>query len=327
MALKPDFMDSGNVQPDDRWDSVRTVRVHASFAERFTGGHMNPLRLNKAHDTPKQVSIPKVAKLMALSGAALLLGSCGLLANVGGGGPVLMGTVSAATGTAVPAASEYRMALVRYSIFGPGASELEAAEFLTPFTLSGGAGAFTGSLPASVDVGSGNTRAYYRVIVFDDVVDDNKYDRNATNGAGAKDRLLADSANGKGEGGNRYLIYANDNQDYVAGKPLSKGWNHAEHQRCQHHVLNLGDTSGNQLSSTSMPQGDKSAYTDKQKRQAKHVEETYLEQGLPESRAEQIAWSTVNKQDGGGNRSGSGRSEAAKRGWETRRKRDTGSRS
>jgi plasmid stabilization system protein ParE len=69
-----------------------------------------------------------------------------------------------------------------------------------------------------------------------------------------------------------------------------------------------------------MPQGDKRAYTDKQKRQAKHIEETYLERGLPESRAEEIAWSTVNKQDGGGNRSGSGRSEAAKRGWETRRK-------
>lgn len=70
-----------------------------------------------------------------------------------------------------------------------------------------------------------------------------------------------------------------------------------------------------------MPQGDKSAYTGKQKRQAEHIEQTYLKRGLPEAQAEQIAWSTVNKQDGG-NLSGSGRSEAARRGWETRRKRD-----
>lgn len=186
---------------------------------------MNTMRLNSGQEKSKQVRIPTIPKMMLLSGAALLLGSCGLLANIGGGGSVVTGTVSAAPGTAVPAASEYRMTLLRYSPFGPGASELEDAEFLTPFTLSGGAGAFTGSLPASIDVGSGNTRAYYRVVVYDDLIDDNKYDRNATNGAGAKDRLLADSANGKGEGGNRYLIYVTDNQNFVAGKPLSKGWN------------------------------------------------------------------------------------------------------
>jgi hypothetical protein len=190
-----------------------------------------------------RVHVPTMAKLMALSGATLLLGSCGLVANVGGGGPVVTGTVSAASGTVVPAASEYRMALVRYSLFGPGASELEAAEFLTPFTLSGGVGAFTGSLPASIDVGAGNNRAYYRVIVYDDLVDDNKYDRNATNGAGAKDRSLADSANGKGEGGNRYLIYATDNQDFAAGKPLSKGWNLVvDPNRDTNLVLNAGTT-------------------------------------------------------------------------------------
>jgi plasmid stabilization system protein ParE len=76
-----------------------------------------------------------------------------------------------------------------------------------------------------------------------------------------------------------------------------------------------------------MPQGDKGAYTEKQKRQAEHIEEAYLERGLSESQAERIAWSTVNEQDGGGNRSGSGRSEAAKRGWETRRKRNANPRS
>lgn len=53
-----------------------------------------------------------------------------------------------------------------------------------------------------------------------------------------------------------------------------------------------------------MPSGDKSAYTDKQKRQAKHIEEGYEERGLPESEAERRAWATVNKQDGGGKKTG-----------------------
>lgn len=56
-----------------------------------------------------------------------------------------------------------------------------------------------------------------------------------------------------------------------------------------------------------MPQGDKSKYTDKQKRQAEDVEGTYLEKGLDQSKAEAIAWATVNKQDGGGKKSGAGR--------------------
>ncbi|MBC6606373.1 hypothetical protein H8B13_06060 [Hymenobacter sp. BT188] len=55
-----------------------------------------------------------------------------------------------------------------------------------------------------------------------------------------------------------------------------------------------------------MPQGDKSAYTNKQKRKAEHIEETYEKQGLSEDEAERRAWATVNKQDGGGKKSGSG---------------------
>lgn len=62
-----------------------------------------------------------------------------------------------------------------------------------------------------------------------------------------------------------------------------------------------------------MPRGDKSAYTDKQKRQAEHVEESELEQGRSREDAERIAWATVNKQDGGGKKSGSGRKTATKR--------------
>lgn len=49
-----------------------------------------------------------------------------------------------------------------------------------------------------------------------------------------------------------------------------------------------------------MPKGDKSKYTDKQKRQAQHIEESYEEKGVPEDEAESRAWATVNKASGGG---------------------------
>jgi hypothetical protein len=55
-----------------------------------------------------------------------------------------------------------------------------------------------------------------------------------------------------------------------------------------------------------MPRGDKSSYTDKQKRQAEHIEEGYEERGIPDQEAERRAWATVNKQDHGGKKSGSG---------------------
>ena len=56
-----------------------------------------------------------------------------------------------------------------------------------------------------------------------------------------------------------------------------------------------------------MPQGSKDAYTDKQKRKAEHIEEGYEKRGVPKDEAEKRAWATVNKQDGGGKQSGSGR--------------------
>jgi plasmid stabilization system protein ParE len=93
-----------------------------------------------------------------------------------------------------------------------------------------------------------------------------------------------------------------------------------------------------------MPQGDKSSYTDKQKRKAEHIEQSYEDRGVPGDEAEARAWATVNKESGGGNKSGSGRghadnhdsarkgghiggksqvqsdrSAAAKKGWATRR--------
>ena len=63
---------------------------------------------------------------------------------------------------------------------------------------------------------------------------------------------------------------------------------------------------------TAMTRGDKQAYTDKQKRQAQHIEESEREAGRPEQDAERIAWATVNKQDGGGKKSGSGRGKDTK---------------
>lgn len=102
-----------------------------------------------------------------------------------------------------------------------------------------------------------------------------------------------------------------------------------------------------------MAQGDKSSYTDKQKRKAEHIEQSYEERGVSENKAERRAWATVNKESGGGNKSGSGRgkpdthvsskkggrrggaasarqsaadrSAAAKKGWDTRRRRASGS--
>ncbi|MCP8885093.1 plasmid stabilization protein [Devosia sp. XJ19-1] len=56
-----------------------------------------------------------------------------------------------------------------------------------------------------------------------------------------------------------------------------------------------------------MPQGDKSAYTDKQKRKAEHIEQGYEKKGVSQDEAERRAWATVNKDDGGGKKSGSGR--------------------
>ncbi|MCK1479941.1 plasmid stabilization protein [Bradyrhizobium sp. 197] len=56
-----------------------------------------------------------------------------------------------------------------------------------------------------------------------------------------------------------------------------------------------------------MPRGDKSSYTNKQKRQAEHIEEGYERRGVPEDETERRAWATVNKETRGGKKSGSGR--------------------
>lgn len=61
-----------------------------------------------------------------------------------------------------------------------------------------------------------------------------------------------------------------------------------------------------------MPRGDKSSYTDKQKRQAEHIEESYEKRGVSKKEAERRAWATTNKETGGGKKSGSGRGKTTK---------------
>jgi hypothetical protein len=53
-----------------------------------------------------------------------------------------------------------------------------------------------------------------------------------------------------------------------------------------------------------MPRGDKSKYTDKQKRQAERIEEGYRRRGTSKKEAESRAWATVNKISGGGEKRG-----------------------
>jgi hypothetical protein len=59
-----------------------------------------------------------------------------------------------------------------------------------------------------------------------------------------------------------------------------------------------------------MPKGDKSSYSDKQKRQAEHIEQGYEHRGVGEGEAERRAWATVNAETGGGKKSGAGRGKS-----------------
>jgi plasmid stabilization system protein ParE len=80
----------------------------------------------------------------------------------------------------------------------------------------------------------------------------------------------------------------------------------------------VADTAASQVSggvlqltwSSTMPRGAKSSYTNRQKRQAEHIEQGYEKRGIQEKEAERRAWATVNKQDHGGKKSGSGRGRA-----------------
>jgi len=69
----------------------------------------------------------------------------------------------------------------------------------------------------------------------------------------------------------------------------------------------MGARHGSGHSGGTMPQGSKSSYTKKQKRKAEHIEKGYEKKGVSKKTAEARAWATVNKQDGGGKKKGSGR--------------------
>lgn len=60
-----------------------------------------------------------------------------------------------------------------------------------------------------------------------------------------------------------------------------------------------------------MPRGDKSSYTDKQKRQAEDIEHSEKARGRSSKTAERIAWATVNKQDGGGKKKSAAKKKPA----------------
>jgi plasmid stabilization system protein ParE len=63
-----------------------------------------------------------------------------------------------------------------------------------------------------------------------------------------------------------------------------------------------------------MPRGSKVAYTDKQKRQAEHIEDSYKARGVDDDEAAALAWATVNKESGRGRKAGSGRAAATRGG-------------
>ena len=79
-----------------------------------------------------------------------------------------------------------------------------------------------------------------------------------------------------------------------------------------------------------MPKGSKDKNTDKQKRQAEHIEKGYEKRGVSKPEAEERAWRTVNKASGGAKKTGgsgvkktvtrrSARSDSAKRAAATRK--------
>jgi plasmid stabilization system protein ParE len=70
---------------------------------------------------------------------------------------------------------------------------------------------------------------------------------------------------------------------------------------------------GHKRKETFMPRGDKSSYSGKQKRRAEHIEEGYEKRGVSAKEAARRAWATVNKESGGGKKSGSGRGKKENR--------------
>lgn len=164
-----------------------------------------------------------IKQLIAVGALAVGFSSCGLLGNTLTGGPLFSGTVSATT--AVPPASSHKLALVRFNDFGTDGTEtVQAAAFATTIAINGGAGAFSGALAPTIDLGSSDLR-FYTVAVYDDKTKDDIYNTVATGPNGEKDVLLADSANGNTASGRRFFVYAKVDGTWTVGKPLKAGWN------------------------------------------------------------------------------------------------------
>jgi hypothetical protein len=67
-----------------------------------------------------------------------------------------------------------------------------------------------------------------------------------------------------------------------------------------------------------MARGSKSAYTGKQRRKARHIEQSARSRGRSSGTAKRIAYATINKYEGGGKKSGSGRGKKRRKGGRAR---------
>ena len=168
-----------------------------------------------------------IKQLIAIGALAVGFSSCGLFGNALGGGPAFSGVVATTPPAGVPAASSYKLALVRFTDFGnTGSDTIQAAAFATTISINGGTGAFSGFLAPTIDLGNDNQR-FYKVAIYDDKTKDDIYNTTATGPNGEKDVLLADSTNGKTASGNRFFLYAKVDGTWSAGadKAIKAGWN------------------------------------------------------------------------------------------------------
>jgi plasmid stabilization system protein ParE len=92
-------------------------------------------------------------------------------------------------------------------------------------------------------------------------------------------------------------------------RPALRGSSNGKSSRVQHMHCNFGPSSRR----FTVARGDKSSYTSRQKRRAEHIEDSYESKGVSKDEAERRAWATVNKEEGGGKKSGSGRGKTPNR--------------
>lgn len=162
-----------------------------------------------------------VKQLIALGALATVFSSCGLFGNALGGGPAFSGVVATTPPASVPAASSYKLALVRFTDFAAPPNTVQAAAFATTIAINGGTGAYSGFLSPAIDL-NGEARRFYKVAVFDDKNNDDKYD---TSAPGTQDAVLADSIAANAPGGRRFFVYSSTDDLWTTGKVLKTGWN------------------------------------------------------------------------------------------------------